>query len=122
MKATAGLGVDFLSPVDLQRLPLDAMIEFTDILKSAETLLAWPAQTQLIATLLTPKKSQGDRGIGMISMVGRLWSRVREPIVKQWSKEEEQAWNAAVARNSCLREAYLHAIDEEFAHWMRMEF
>eukprot|EP00959_Pyramimonas_sp_CCMP1952_P330408 6918293-Pyramimonas_sp.AAC.1 len=48
-KAKAGPGVDALSPVDYQRLPLAAMTdELTDILRSAESLLAWPAQTQLI--------------------------------------------------------------------------
>eukprot|EP00959_Pyramimonas_sp_CCMP1952_P215712 4512053-Pyramimonas_sp.AAC.1 len=35
IKAKAGLGVDVLSPVDFQRLPLGAMIDFTDILGSA---------------------------------------------------------------------------------------
>eukprot|EP00959_Pyramimonas_sp_CCMP1952_P170968 3572827-Pyramimonas_sp.AAC.1 len=37
MKAKAVLGVDVLSPVDYQRLPLAAMTELTDILRSAES-------------------------------------------------------------------------------------
>eukprot|EP00959_Pyramimonas_sp_CCMP1952_P271673 5679884-Pyramimonas_sp.AAC.1 len=55
-------------------------------------------------------------------MLGRLWSHVREPIVRQWSAQEEQAWDAAVAGNSCLQEAYLRAIDEELAAWMQLQF
>eukprot|EP00959_Pyramimonas_sp_CCMP1952_P326500 6834469-Pyramimonas_sp.AAC.1 len=55
-------------------------------------------------------------------MSGRLWSLIGEPHVQDWSKNHTEAWDAAVAGNSCLREAYLRAIDEELAHTMGMNY
>eukprot|EP00959_Pyramimonas_sp_CCMP1952_P157716 3297835-Pyramimonas_sp.AAC.1 len=74
----------------------------------------------LVVGKLIPKKSVGDRAIGLVSMLGRLWSMAREPVVRSWSKQSAQHWDAAVAGNSFLMEAYLRAIDEELAHEMMM--
>eukprot|EP00959_Pyramimonas_sp_CCMP1952_P114332 2390620-Pyramimonas_sp.AAC.1 len=46
----------------------------------------------------------------------------REPVVRSWGKESAQDWDAAIAGNSCLMEAYLRAIDKELAHAMMMQY
>eukprot|EP00959_Pyramimonas_sp_CCMP1952_P287789 6018538-Pyramimonas_sp.AAC.1 len=55
-------------------------------------------------------------------MLARVRPHIREPGVRQWSAEEAQAWAAAVAGNSCLKEAYLRAVDEGLACTMGLQF
>eukprot|EP00959_Pyramimonas_sp_CCMP1952_P403853 8462527-Pyramimonas_sp.AAC.1 len=62
---------------------------------------------------MLPKKSTGDRIIGLAPLLGRLWSLTREPLARDWSAETEEGWDAAAAGNSSLREAYLRAVQEE---------
>eukprot|EP00959_Pyramimonas_sp_CCMP1952_P330907 6929475-Pyramimonas_sp.AAC.1 len=82
MSARAGLGVDMFTQVDFQRLPRSAILEMASI-------------PQLI-----PKKQTGDRAIGILTMVARLWSLLREPLVRSWSSQKIAAWDAAVEGNS----------------------
>eukprot|EP00959_Pyramimonas_sp_CCMP1952_P206729 4323520-Pyramimonas_sp.AAC.1 len=63
MKAKAGLGIDRLTPVDIQRLPAAGVAELVHIFEAVEAVLAWPIQTALVVVKLTPKKSGSDRGI-----------------------------------------------------------
>eukprot|EP00959_Pyramimonas_sp_CCMP1952_P341860 7161077-Pyramimonas_sp.AAC.1 len=77
----------------------------------------------LIMCRLIPKKVvTKDRATGPVSMLGRMWSLIREPHVQDWSKDHAEAWGAAVAGNSRLRGAYLRAIDEELARTMGMNY
>eukprot|EP00959_Pyramimonas_sp_CCMP1952_P103458 2163664-Pyramimonas_sp.AAC.1 len=56
---------------------------------------------------LLPKKSGGDRVIGLLTMLTRVWSLAREEDVRSWSSSAEPALGAAVRGNSALREAFL---------------
>eukprot|EP00959_Pyramimonas_sp_CCMP1952_P085705 1792836-Pyramimonas_sp.AAC.1 len=49
-------------------------------------------------------------------MVGRLWSLIREPLVRQWSSDTEACWDAAVRGNPSLREAFARALQQEVPH------
>eukprot|EP00959_Pyramimonas_sp_CCMP1952_P049912 1042989-Pyramimonas_sp.AAC.1 len=65
MKAKAGMGIDMVTPVDYQRLPVEGQAELLLILEAVEATLAWPAQTLAVIGKLTPKKTAGDRAIGL---------------------------------------------------------
>eukprot|EP00959_Pyramimonas_sp_CCMP1952_P314323 6579977-Pyramimonas_sp.AAC.1 len=62
---------------------------------------------------MIPKKYTGDRIIGLAPLLGRLWSLIGEPLVRDWSAETGEGRGAAAAGNSRLREAYLRAVQEE---------
>eukprot|EP00959_Pyramimonas_sp_CCMP1952_P093425 1955367-Pyramimonas_sp.AAC.1 len=65
MKANAGTGVDGFTPVDYERLPAAGLAEMALLLEAVEATLTWPVQVLLILARLTPKKSTGDRAIGL---------------------------------------------------------
>eukprot|EP00959_Pyramimonas_sp_CCMP1952_P447564 9371492-Pyramimonas_sp.AAC.1 len=78
MKPRAGMGVDAFTPLDFERLPRAGLTEMTLLLEAVEATLTWPTQTLLSIDRLTPKKSNGDRAIGLVSMLGRVWPMIRE--------------------------------------------
>eukprot|EP00959_Pyramimonas_sp_CCMP1952_P299891 6272579-Pyramimonas_sp.AAC.1 len=59
------------------------------------------------------KKSSGDRVIGLLSMVARVWGLAREPLVKTWAAESEPGWGAAVSGHVALRDAFMRVAEEE---------
>eukprot|EP00959_Pyramimonas_sp_CCMP1952_P086519 1809726-Pyramimonas_sp.AAC.1 len=107
MKPRAGLGVDRLTPMDVQRLPLSARAELVDFYNQVEDQLTWPWQLLIVEGRLLPKKAQGDRVIGILCMVCRIWSMIREDIMKPWTIDSSESWDAALAGNAALREAFL---------------
>eukprot|EP00959_Pyramimonas_sp_CCMP1952_P192241 4019592-Pyramimonas_sp.AAC.1 len=101
------MGVDAFTPLDFERLPKTGLTEMTLLLEAAEATLTWPTQTLLIIDRLTPKKSNGERAIGLASMLGRVWSMIRESEVQTWTFAQATFWDAAITGNSCLQEAFL---------------
>ena len=71
---------------------------------------------------MIPKKTAGDRAIGLVSLLGRLWSLTRGPTAKSWTTESACHWDAAPPGNSCLQEAFLRALGEELAHAMGVKY
>ena len=59
MKAKAGLGVDQLSPLDMERLPFAGLVELTALLNACEECCSWPWQVLLVVGKLLGKKSGG---------------------------------------------------------------
>eukprot|EP00959_Pyramimonas_sp_CCMP1952_P047250 986048-Pyramimonas_sp.AAC.1 len=43
----------------------------------------------------------------------RCWELLHRPAVRRWAKQQEREWDAAVAGNSCLREAMRGVICDE---------
>eukprot|EP00959_Pyramimonas_sp_CCMP1952_P206442 4317403-Pyramimonas_sp.AAC.1 len=71
-----------------------------------EAELVWPRQTMITLGRLLPKKTEGDRLIGLLSMFSRLWSLIREPVIRQWSDSSAPYWDTAAKGNAALREAF----------------
>eukprot|EP00959_Pyramimonas_sp_CCMP1952_P241868 5055622-Pyramimonas_sp.AAC.1 len=78
MKSRAGLGIDRLTPLDSERLPDCALDELAGIFETIEATCTWPWQLLVVLGRLLPKKSSGDRVIGLMAMVTRLWSLSRD--------------------------------------------
>eukprot|EP00959_Pyramimonas_sp_CCMP1952_P154621 3234696-Pyramimonas_sp.AAC.1 len=89
------MGIDRLSPLDFERLPDEAL---------AELCMLYPAM--VVVGRLLAKKPGGDRVIGLIAMLCRVWNIAREPCAREWSASLTSASDAAIAGNSALREAY----------------
>eukprot|EP00959_Pyramimonas_sp_CCMP1952_P199228 4167277-Pyramimonas_sp.AAC.1 len=107
------MGVDFITPLDLERLPDSALGELILVFEAREQCLCWQAKLQLILGRLLPKGTSGDRIIGLAPLLGRLRPPIREPLVRDWPAEIEGGWDAAISGGSSLREAYLRAVQEE---------
>eukprot|EP00959_Pyramimonas_sp_CCMP1952_P114766 2399296-Pyramimonas_sp.AAC.1 len=80
-----------------------------------EECKTWPWQTMMVVGRLLANKSGGDRVIGLIAMLCRVWSLAREPCAREWSASLTSSWDAAIAGNSALREAYLRVLESEVA-------
>eukprot|EP00959_Pyramimonas_sp_CCMP1952_P452074 9465050-Pyramimonas_sp.AAC.1 len=96
MKPRAGMGVDRLAPCDIERLPDAGVAELCALFAAIEYLLVWPVQTMLVLGRLLPQKLNGDRVIGLVTVLSRVWGMSREPWVKSWSRSTEAHWDAAV--------------------------
>eukprot|EP00959_Pyramimonas_sp_CCMP1952_P099359 2077243-Pyramimonas_sp.AAC.1 len=68
MKPRAGLGIDQLTPLDMQRLPPEGHAALADLLNTVEDVGTWPTQLLVVLGRLLPKKSGGDRIIGILAM------------------------------------------------------
>eukprot|EP00959_Pyramimonas_sp_CCMP1952_P309315 6473240-Pyramimonas_sp.AAC.1 len=73
MKGKAGMGIDRLSPLDFERLPGEALAELCTLYSAIEECKTWPWQTMMVVGRLLAKKSGGDRVIGLIAMLCRVW-------------------------------------------------
>eukprot|EP00959_Pyramimonas_sp_CCMP1952_P134833 2821573-Pyramimonas_sp.AAC.1 len=102
-----------MTPTDFERLPDSALAELAILFEACELHGCWPGQVLLIIGRMLTKKVSGDRIIGLVAMFGRVWSMIREPLVRTWSTSAEQQWDAAIRGNSSLREAFVRAVQEE---------
>ena len=74
-----GIGVDAIHPSVWSRISDKGKQLFTDLLHDVELTLAWPAQIQTLIYFLVPKTPTGERPIGLMPSVVRVWERMRKP-------------------------------------------
>ena len=98
-------------------LPPAAKQQLVDILNEIERRLAWPPQLKQIMIYLIPKPlpGGGDRPIGLLCMLHRLWELIRQPPVLKWVRDKAGPWDQAAAGPSALRCALLRAAGVEAA-------
>eukprot|EP00959_Pyramimonas_sp_CCMP1952_P319638 6688304-Pyramimonas_sp.AAC.1 len=60
-------------------MPDIALTGLSQLYAVIEETLVWPVQLGLTSGRLLPKKVSGDRVIGLLSMIARIWSLAREP-------------------------------------------
>eukprot|EP00959_Pyramimonas_sp_CCMP1952_P439803 9207641-Pyramimonas_sp.AAC.1 len=63
-----------MTPADFARLPDSALAELAILFEACEQYGCWPGQVLLIIGRMLMKKTSGDRIIGLVSMLGRVWS------------------------------------------------
>ena len=107
-------GLVQVAPSDLSRLPSDGKQQLIDIINSAERAAAWPWQFLAVAVALIPKK-EGDRGLGILPWLTRLWSRMRSNGLNEWIDQTADPWDDAVAGSSALTQALRRAFFDEAA-------
>eukprot|EP00959_Pyramimonas_sp_CCMP1952_P231717 4843060-Pyramimonas_sp.AAC.1 len=71
---------------------------------------------------LLRKKAGGDRAIGPLPEVVKLWSKVRSEYTNEWVVAMAGKWGAAIAGNSALKEALVRSLvrsfSDEVIEWM----
>ena len=103
MKSATGRGTDSLGPADVRNLPPMGLDMLAALFNSIEAELAWPWQLLTVTEAMLPKPKGGDRGIGLLPWLCRLWSAAKDPLVKGWSHEHAGFWDQAVAGSSALQ-------------------
>eukprot|EP00959_Pyramimonas_sp_CCMP1952_P406773 8525851-Pyramimonas_sp.AAC.1 len=83
MKGKAGMGIDRVSPLGFGRLPDEALAELCRLCSAIEECKIWPWQTTMAVGRLLAKRSGGDRVVGLIAMLCRVWSLAREPCARE---------------------------------------
>eukprot|EP00959_Pyramimonas_sp_CCMP1952_P404098 8467512-Pyramimonas_sp.AAC.1 len=77
-----------------------------------EDVLGWPWQCALALVMLQPKP-KGDRALALITWFCRCWELLNRQQIREWVLGMQRKWGAAVAGNSCLREAMARDISDE---------
>ena len=108
-------GLVQLTPEDVIRLPTVGKQALVDLLNSCEANAAWPWQFLAVAVSLIPKKV-GDRGLGIIPWIQRLWIKLRSSGLSVWVEETADPWDDAVVGGSALRQALRRSFLDESAH------
>ena len=104
-----------LSPVSLQdvkRLPSEGKLQLIEFYDAVEKQLSWPWQLIAVAVALILKKG-GDRGLGVMPWLIRLWSRLRSDTIGDWADDTADPWDQAVAGSSSLRRAMCRSFMDE---------
>ena len=107
-------GLVQLAPQDVARLPLVGKQALVDLLNECEANAAWPWQFLAVAVALIPKNG-GDRGLGILPWITRLWARVRSSGLSEWIDRTADPWDDAVAGGSALRQALRRSFMDESA-------
>eukprot|EP00974_Lingulodinium_polyedra_P004429 414741-Lingulodinium_polyedra.AAC.1 len=94
-------------------LPRPARAGLVAIWREIEAKGAWPWQALLVLVTLLRKPTGGDRCIGILPELGRLWASARAPCADAWIASRAGAWDLAVAGSSSLRCALVRAFCDE---------
>ena len=115
MPAGTGHGIDTFGPRDVARLPLQARTMFLHLLRMVEYYRAWPLQTLVVIAACIPKKLAGDRVIGLMAMLSRIWSKSRDSFMGTFNFESAPFWDTAIKGSSPLRAAMRRLLLDELA-------
>ena len=87
---------------------------YTDLLDDVERTLTWPAQTQTLIYFLVPKTPTGERPIGLMSSIVRVWERMRKPsILDQWMISQTRSHDWVCKGRSAEMAGWQHVVLEE---------
>ena len=105
-----GQGVDCLGPCDLRALPVLGKLQALEFLHECEAESAWPWQLLGVPIVLKPKDSGGDRALGLIPYVLRLWGRMRGGPTRDLNLPGRAGhWDSAIKGSSALQAAMRRA-------------
>ena len=99
-KAKTGIGVDAIHSSMWSRISEMGEQLYTDLLNDVERTLTWPAHVQTLIYFLVPKTPTGERPIGLMPSIVRVWELVRKPTLDQWmiSQTRSYDWASKVVR------------------------
>ncbi len=114
-KRATGQSADRVSPRDLADLGDDVLEVVIELMCCSELLGTVPQPIALIIVLLIAKKDGGRRPIGLLPALYRLWTRVRQPYVREWESQWDRKYFAAARGKSTTDVAWLRALRAEYA-------
>ena len=86
---------------------------YTDLFNDVESTLTWPAQIQTLLYFLVPKTPTGERPIGLMPSIVRVWERMRKPILDQGMISQTRSYVWACKGRSAEMAAWQHLVLEE---------
>ena len=110
-----GLGSDRTSPAMIKALPLEAKEELVALFNAIQDCAAWPWQWLHVVVALIPKPQGGERPIGLLPFLMRVFFRVHRDGTRRWVDATAGSWDTAIRNSSALRAALLRALDIESA-------
>ena len=81
----AGLGWDQFHPRWILTLPLGYQLRFLAILQGFEDNPGWFLD-MVTHIVFIPKPEGGVRPIGLLCLVAKIWSKLRQPMCRDWEK------------------------------------
>ena len=96
-------GQDMLGPAGALALPDQGRQELTNILNQIEQAGTWPWQLLGSSFMLKPKPDNTNRPLGLLSMVVRIWEKIRQRPMQARCRERAGPWDQAVERSPALR-------------------
>ena len=112
-EAKMGISVGAIHPSMWSRISEKGKQLYTDLLDDVERTLTWPAQAQTLIYFLVPKTPTGDRPIGLMPSIVRVWELVRKPILDQWMTSQTRPNDWACKGLSAEIAAWQHLVLEE---------
>ena len=94
-RAKTGIGVDAIHPSVWSRISENGKQSYTVLLNDVERTLTWPAQIQTLIYFLVQKTLTGERPIGLMPSIMRVWERMRKPILDQWMISQTRSYDWA---------------------------
>ena len=87
--------------------------QYTDLLNDVERTLTWPSQIQTLINFLVSKRPTGERPIGLMPSIVRVWERARKPILDQWMSSQTRSYDWACRSRSAEMAAWQHMVLKE---------
>ena len=112
-KPKTGIRVEEIHPSMWSRISEKGKQLHTDLLNDVERTLSWPAQIQTLIYFLVPKTPTGERPIGLMPSIVRVWERMRKPILDQWMISQTPRNEWACKGRSAGVAAWQHLVLEE---------
>ena len=114
-KRWTGKGSDNLGPDFLKALPREAKLEIVAIYNMVQQKAAWPWQWLHVIIAMIPKPAGGDRPIGLLQLLVRVFFRIHRKRTREWEAKHHGHWDTAIQNSSALKAAIKRALDIECA-------
>ena len=120
----AGLG-DIVDLTNFEWRPRNSvelvdLAALADIYNECEELMVLPIQALVNFIALIPKPTGGDRPIALTTLIYALWTRIRQPYIREWETERAGFWDDAIRGSSALRAALLRRAADESAASLKL--
>ena len=107
------VGVDQWSTGLWRHISEESVEGLVELFKEVERTLAWPPQVYFNYIALLSKPDGGERPIGLMPMLYRVWLRARRPALAEWEEARAGFWDTAVKGSSALQAGLRRALLDE---------
>ena len=117
-------GLDGWSYRALRNLPDACYQQLAELFRSVELELAMPLQMRAVQVALLPKSPEKERPISLTSVLWRIFSKLRRPVLDGWIKEyvAHAPFDAATPGRTCLDPALSRLIKAEDHKFRKVTF
>ena len=106
-------GADSISIAFLRMAPDKALEELAELFQMMDALCLPPIQILCTIIALIPKPDNGERPIGILSFIYRIYARLHKIDIEEWETMTRTEWDTAIAGNSALQAALKRMLYDE---------